>query len=67
MNLQEPKVEFVPIELNVFTDGSSPCPDWYTQTPVGGGQRCIGSQIDATDCPDWDTWIPYSGENDDDE
>ena len=61
MILQEPKVEFVPINQNVFTtqQTSSGCPDWYTQTPTGGGQRCIGSQIDAKVCEDFDTMIPW--------
>ncbi len=49
MNLQEPKVEFVPIDQNVMT----------TETSVGGGQRCIASQVDAHPCSDWDTTIPW--------
>ena len=59
MTLQEPKVEFVPIEQNVFTQAASSCPDWESQTPVGGGQRCIASQVDAHDCEDYDSDIPW--------
>lgn len=53
MKLQEPNVEFVPIDQNVLTQAASGCPDWETQTPVGGGQVCRGSQKDAENCPDW--------------
>lgn len=61
MFLEEPKAEFVPINLRMTAqDASDVCPDWVTQTPVGGGQRCIGSQIDAKDCgDDWDIQDPW--------
>lgn len=60
MILQEPKVEFVPIDQNVFTQAESGvCQDWESQTPTGGGQRCIGSQIDAQTCEDFDTMVPW--------
>lgn len=55
MKLQEPNVEFVPIDQNVLTQAASGCPDYATQVPVGGGQRCIGTQPEADDCPDDDT------------
>ena len=62
MTLQEPKVEFVPIDKNVFVQAASACPTGVTNEPgAGGGQRCIASQEDAHDCPDWDTFIPFSG------
>ncbi len=59
MILQKPKVKFVPIDKNVFTQQASGCPDYETQIPVGGGQRCIGSQIDAHDCENWDEEYPW--------
>ena len=60
MVLQEPRVEFIAIDQNVFTQSAaSTCPDWRTQEPVGGGQRCIASQIDAHDCDDWDSDVPW--------
>ena len=59
MILQEPKVEFVPIDRNVFTQAASACPDWESQVPAGGGQRCIASQVDAHYCDDWDSDIPW--------
>lgn len=60
MILPEPRVEFVPIDENVFTQAAaSACPNWATQTPTGGGQRCIASQVDAHYCDDFDTEIPW--------
>lgn len=59
MKLQEPKVEFVPIEQSVMTQTASGCPDWETQTPTGGGQRCVGTQIDAQACANFDVDIPW--------
>lgn len=59
MTLQEPKVEFVPIEQSVFTQDASGCPDWVTQEPTGGGQRCIGTQPEATTCSDFETQTPW--------
>lgn len=59
MNLQEPKVEFVPIDQNAFIEAASGCPDWETQKPVGGGQRCTGTQPDAQGCADFDNSIPW--------
>ena len=60
MTLQEPKVEFVPIDQNVFTEqNSTTCPDYLSQETAGGGQRCIASQVDAYDCADWDDAIPW--------
>ena len=60
MNLQEPKVEFVPIEQNVFTEaGSSMCTDWANEDPTGGGQRCVGSQPEAKPCTDFQNSIPW--------
>lgn len=62
MTLQEPKVEFVPIEANVFTQtASGKCATYDVQDPTGGGQRCVGTQPEAKDCADWDSAIPYSG------
>ena len=63
MTLQKPKVEFVPIDKNAFIQAASPCPDWWTSTPTGGGQRCIGSQIDAGNCPDWEGLVEWTPEN----
>lgn len=59
MNLQEPKVEFVPIDQNVLTESASGCPDWVTETPTGGGQRCIGTQPDSKVCEDFDLQTPW--------
>ena len=59
MMLQEPKVEFVPIDSNVFTQSASGCPDWETQTPAGGGQRCVGTQPEAKPCANFDVSIPW--------
>ena len=53
MILQEPQVEFVAIDQNAFIQAASPCPDWRSQEPVGGGQRCYASQVDANNCPGW--------------
>jgi len=50
MILQEPKVEFVALNLSESIVTSS-----------GGGQRCVGTQPESKDCEDWDTSIPYSG------
>ena len=59
MILQEPKVEFVPIDENVFAQAESACPDYQSSTPVGGGQRCFASQEDAQGCEDFDSTIPW--------
>jgi len=59
MTLQEPKVEFVPIDQNLVTSASTGCSDWESQIPAGGGQRCIASQVDAHDCEDFDSDIPW--------
>ena len=60
MILDEPKIEFVPVNLNgVLTEAGSGCPDWQSQTPAGGGQRCIASQEEAVECEDWDTQYPW--------
>ena len=59
MILQEPKVEFVPIDENVFAQEESGCPDYQSQKAVGGGQRCIGSQEDAKVCEDFDSLTPW--------
>lgn len=58
MKLQEPIVEFIPIELDVFTTS---CPDGTLtgSGSAGGGQRCIASQIDAHPCDDWDSDVPW--------
>lgn len=59
MSIQEPKVEFVPIDQNVLTTAApSGCPDSTTQE-YGGGQRCIASQVDATTCADFESQIPW--------
>lgn len=60
MVMQEPKVEFVPIDLSQSIIRTSDiCGDWATQDPTGGGQRCVGSQRDAGNCPDWVDNIPW--------
>lgn len=59
MNRQEPKVEFVPIDQNAIIQAASACPDWESQTPAGGGQRCIASQVDAHDCEEFGENIPW--------
>ena len=59
MILQEPKVEYVPIDQNMFTQAASACPDYVTQIPVGGTQRCYGSQPEAKECENFDTSIPW--------
>lgn len=59
MVLQEPRAEFVPIDLRMSVVTESACPSWETQTPIGGGQRCIGTQIEATVCTDWSNEIPF--------
>lgn len=59
MVLQEPKVEFVPINLSIKTEYGS-CPEnteWYG---TGGGQYCRASQVDAAYCPGWDNDIDWS-------
>ena len=61
MVFQEPKAEFVPIDLKtVISTADSFCHDWASQDPTGGGQRCIGTQPDADNCLDWDEMIPWS-------
>ena len=55
MFLQEPKAEFVPIDFKVVTDQ---CASAAVQT-IGGGQRCIASQEDATECEDFDSMVPW--------
>jgi len=62
MLMQEPKVEFVPIDLSQTLITQSGCPDWLTQTPVGGGQRCFASQEQAVECADWEEMIPDWGD-----
>ena len=62
MSLQEPKIEFVPIDGNAFVQTANSCPEAAIQNVTGGGQRCIGTQPEAADCADWDTSIPYSTE-----
>lgn len=61
MIFQEPKVEFVSIELSDNIATSTIC---NTGTTSGGGQYCINSQMSAQSCPDnvqeavWDTTLP---------
>lgn len=49
MIFQEPKVEFVQINLNLATNYST-----------GGGQYCIASQPEAKYCPGWDNQVDWS-------
>ncbi len=58
MFMKEPKAEFVPIDLKITATAASSCPDYVTQNPTGGGQRCIGTQIDARTCSTWDDQVP---------
>lgn len=61
MILQEPKVDFVAIELNNISTTSSIC---NTGTTSGGGQYCYNSQTDAESCSnsasvyEWNTELP---------
>ncbi len=54
MVLQEPRVEFVPIDLSINANTGSFCPEsvehYYN---VGGGQYCRASQNDAEYCANW--------------
>ena len=59
MIMQEPKAEFVPINLRMTAESGSFCSDWETEDPTGGGQRCIGSQPEAKTCPDFDSLTPW--------
>ncbi len=61
MFMEEPRVEFVPIDISQ-TPITTSCPDYLSQTPVGGGQRCFASQEDAMECIDWDEMIPDWGD-----
>ncbi len=59
MVFQKPVVEFVPIDLAHSIIRTSGCPEYITQDPAGGGQRCIASQVDAQDCVDWVNDTPW--------
>lgn len=68
MILQEPKIEFVSLELSkISTVGTNIC---NTGTTSGGGQYCYNSQTDAEECPDnvvttvWDTTLPEECQSD---
>lgn len=60
MLLQEPKVEFVNIDQSMFTTQASGCATWSSETPAGGGKRCVASQVDAHPCDDWDSEVPWT-------
>ncbi len=49
MIFKEPKVEFESINLQSIA----------TASDTGGGQRCIGTQPEATTCADFDTQTPW--------
>lgn len=52
MILQEPKVEFVALNMSESI-----------ATSTGGGQRCVASQVDAHYCDSWDDDIPWQNGN----
>ena len=52
MIFQEPKVEFVSIDLTINAEHAS-CPAGTTFYGTGGGQYCRASQVDAAYCKDW--------------
>ncbi len=61
MTFPEPKVEFVSVDQNLYKHKTSNvCFRFTLESVVGGGQRCIGSQEDATNCADWVSSIPFS-------
>lgn len=49
MILEEPRVEFIQI-----------VPSNSIATSTGGGQYCIGSQVDAAYCPGWVDEVDWS-------
>ena len=57
MYLQEPKIEFVSIDLRI--NAESLCPSGVVSSTAGGGQRCIASQEDAQLCDDYETNMPW--------
>lgn len=59
MILQEPKIEFVPVNISQsIMTAMSTCPDGVVEEH-GGGQYCIGSQEDAPYCPGWEGMVDW--------
>lgn len=63
MVLQEPKIEFVPIDVSQSIMAMSSCPDGVVEEH-GGGQYCIASQEDAPYCPGWVGMVDWDAEGD---